>query len=75
MMVPIMVPHLVTPAEVLMPRRLSSVAAQYTHSTMISMYHLLAARASSQRWLGPMNARDTAAKVSTVGNQMVLSIH
>lgn len=36
---------------------------------------LLAASASSHLCPGPMKARETAANVRTVGNQMVLSIH
>ena len=40
---------------------------QYTISTKLVMYHLLAAMVSAMLTLGSIKAMDTAPKVSTVG--------
>src|SRR5271165_6709252 len=75
MRVPINPPHLLISPAMVTPRKLNSVAAQYVAREIITTYVLFADIAWSQRWFGPTNASETAAKVSTVGNQIVLSTH
>ena len=75
MMVPISPPHLLIFPTHPSPFNAMKVAAQYMASTVTSVKILFEASTASAALFIPMNAIDTAPNVSTVGYQIVDSIH